>query len=82
MIDYFFSYNNATSAKNAYNALCTALGLPVADDYRRQSTISDVKVWRVSDDTTTGTPPRVVHQYLPGYWVLIAADYAEPVLHE
>lgn len=80
MVDYFFSYNNATAAKNAYDILCTKLGLPTASDYRRQSTIDNVKVWMVSDDTTTGTPPRVVHQYLPGYWVMIAAEKTESVL--
>jgi hypothetical protein len=84
MIDYLFSYPDAGAAKRAYDALCTALGLPVGDDYRRQSTIDNVKVWRPSDDTTemVGDPPttRVVHTYLQGYWVLIAADKAEPVL--
>ena len=78
MVDYIFSYPSALAAKRAYDDLCTALGLPIAEDYRRQSTISDVKVWRVSEDTTetVGDPPvqRVVHEYLPGYWVLIAAE--------
>jgi hypothetical protein len=80
MIDHYFSYPTAGAAKRAYDDLCVALGLPIAEDYRRQSTISDVKVWRPSEDTTTGDPPRVVHEYLPGYWLLIAADFHEPVL--
>ena len=84
MVDYLFSYNNAGSAKAAYDALCTALGLPVSADYRRQSTIDNVKVWMPSEDTTemAGDPPtaRVVHEYLQGYWILIAADKAEAVL--
>jgi hypothetical protein len=80
MIDYYFSYPNADAAKRAYDELCIALGLPTAPEYRRQNTIPNVKVWKVSDDTTTGTPPRITHQYLPGYWVLIAAAEAESVL--
>jgi hypothetical protein len=84
MIDYLFSYPNAGAAKAGYDALCTALGLPVSAEYRRQSTIANVKVWHPSEDTTTmvGNPPiaKVVHEYLQGYWILIAADKAEAVL--
>lgn len=88
MIDYIFRYADEAEAKADAEVLASAMGGQAAETWQLQYTIPNIKAWRPSQDTTEVVPPtetmpeseRVVHNYLSGWWVLVATEAEEPVL--
>ena len=88
MIDYVLRYDDEGAAQVDAIAMADAMGLPSVEDWQRQHTIPDVKVWQPTQNRTetipaTDTTPeyeRVVHTYVAGYFVTISLEAQEPVL--
>jgi hypothetical protein len=83
LIDYFFRWANQAAAKQDAMMLADHLGVEVdgVRDWQRDHILPNVKAWRVSQDTVVqitdalgNTVNQPVHQYLAGWYAIIAVD--------
>jgi hypothetical protein len=87
MIDYFARWNSEAEAKQDAARLRQYFGTSgtespdtVKDWYLNQF-LPNVKVWRPSQDTfDNSSPPQVIHNYLTGWFGILALDHIEPVI--
>jgi hypothetical protein len=81
MYDFFFKWATEEEAWADRQRLAEYLGIDDnATSWNQSTMLPNVKAWRPSQDTTSGTPPRVIHTYLAGWFAIIATPKKAQIL--
>ena len=79
--DFFCRWADEAAAKQDAERLAQYFGHPQVSDWRRNWFLPNVKAWRPSQDTfTTNSPPQIIHNYLTGWFGILALDHLEDVI--
>ena len=83
MIDYFFKWNSEQEARQDAVRLIKYFGNVSGNSpgtiaaWLTNQFLPNVQVWRPSQDTVGGSPPSVIHNYLTGWYGILALDYQD-----